>query len=92
MPYSINGIGTAYYGKREKAEDGSYITTLWVILVFIPLLPIGSYRVVETIKSVMFSREYLSRRIPLCWPQVLNTYLVFASVVLAWWVLIWFLE
>ncbi len=92
MPYSINGIGTTYYGKREEAADSSYGTTLWIILLFMPLLPIASYRVVETSESAMFSREYLIRRIPLCWPQVLNTYLVVASIILVWWVLIWLLD
>src|SRR6202035_1076193 len=45
MPYTFNGFGTKYYGQREPGEDGSYVTTLWVTALWIPLLPLGSYRV-----------------------------------------------
>jgi len=45
MPYRINGFGTAYYGKRDRAEDGSYITTQWVTALWVPIVPLGSYRV-----------------------------------------------
>jgi tetratricopeptide (TPR) repeat protein len=44
MPTSIGGIGTGYVGERDKAPDGSYVTTEFFI-VGIPLVPLGSYRV-----------------------------------------------
>jgi hypothetical protein len=51
MPYTFNGCGTSYYGQRDRAEDGSYITTEWVTFVYIPLLPIRSYRVLPVGKG-----------------------------------------
>ena len=28
--YTFNGCGTRFYGEREPAKDGSYITTEWI--------------------------------------------------------------
>ena len=30
MPFSFNGIGTTYYGKRDVQVDNSFITTEWI--------------------------------------------------------------
>ena len=43
MPYTFNGFGTKYYGRREAAEDGSYVTTMWITALYVPILPLGSY-------------------------------------------------
>jgi tetratricopeptide (TPR) repeat protein len=45
MPSSILGIGSTFYGKRDFREDGSHITTEWLIVVGIPLIPLRSFRV-----------------------------------------------
>jgi len=37
MPYTFNGFGTTYYGQRDAAVDGSYVTTLWVTALWVPL-------------------------------------------------------
>lgn len=42
---SLNGFGTALYGKRDFRPDGSYVTTKWVVFAWIPLLPLNSLRV-----------------------------------------------
>jgi hypothetical protein len=42
---ATNGFGTTIYGKRDFWPDGSYITTKWVILFWIPLVPVISMRV-----------------------------------------------
>ncbi len=47
MAQAINGIGTAFYGQREFRADGSYITTEWFILCFVPILPLRSIRVIR---------------------------------------------
>ena len=60
MPHVINGIGTWYYGKRRVqarmdtcefcsryTELKSYDTTLYVVVVFIPLIPLGEKRVIN---------------------------------------------
>ncbi len=58
MPQTVNGIGTWYYGKRNlRARRGtcefcgshgdlqSYETTLFFVVVFIPLIPLGAKRI-----------------------------------------------
>ncbi len=45
MAFSINGIGTTYFGKGDYEADGSYVTTKWFVLGFVPLIPLGSVRV-----------------------------------------------
>jgi hypothetical protein len=42
---SLNGFGTTIYGKRAFWPDGSYIATKWVILFWIPLVPLRSMRI-----------------------------------------------
>ncbi len=60
MPFSFNGVGTIYYGREnvrtrqaqcgicgESAALTSFDTGLFVILVFIPILPLGRKRVID---------------------------------------------
>jgi hypothetical protein len=64
LAQSFNGFGTKLYGKRNFEPDGSFITTLWVVILWIPLIPLKSIRVKEagrgpsTVFSV-WSRSYL---------------------------------
>lgn len=84
MPFTINGIGTMYYGNRDQAVDGSYITTEWVVVVFLPIFPIASYRVRPTGQGTnlifYYSNKYLVERVPLCWPQVRNIYAIIGPI------------
>ena len=86
MPYTFNGCGTRFYGQREQAEDGSYITTEWITFVYLPLLPIRSYRFLPVGKStniiIHSSQHFQTIRVPLCWAQVRNVYLVISPIVL----------
>jgi tetratricopeptide (TPR) repeat protein len=60
MPTVVHGIGTWYYGKRHihtrqgtcefcgnTAELSSYDTTLFFVVVFVPLLPLARKRILE---------------------------------------------
>jgi hypothetical protein len=42
---TFNGFGTKLYGKRDFLHDGSYLTTLWIVLFWFPLIPLRSFRV-----------------------------------------------
>jgi hypothetical protein len=86
MPGAYHGIGTIYYGNREKADDGSFITTKWAIFVFVPLFPLGSYRV-RPLDGKGFSlighrRRYPVEKVELNVRQVANTYLLCIGVFL----------
>lgn len=84
MPYAFNGVGTTYYGNRDPEPDGSYITTEWLVVGYVPLLPLRSFRVLLTEEAhyavYRSSARYETRRVPLCWRQVGNTYLVAVGI------------
>jgi hypothetical protein len=42
----LRGFGTGYFGTRWQ-PDGSYVTTKWTVFFFVPIVPLGSVRVVE---------------------------------------------
>lgn len=82
--YSLNGIGTTLYGKSEVENDGSYIATKWFILLLLPVIPLGSYRVWrgETTSSATAligmpgaTTQYKMTPVPMNWKQVIQTYL-----------------
>lgn len=43
--FTLNGCGTGLYGSRDSSEDGSYVATYCLCLLFIPVLPLTAYRV-----------------------------------------------
>lgn len=60
MPFTVNGIGTSYYGKRDaasrmgqcrncgaRAQLESYTSRLWFVVLFIPLIPIKRVRILD---------------------------------------------
>jgi len=93
MPRSVNGFGTRYYGRREEALDGSYVTTVWITALYIPILPLRSYRVLPVGKSfnviIHRSQQFKALRVPLCWEQVWHVYMISAPILLIIAGLIW---
>lgn len=75
-------------GKTDVHEDGSYITTKWFILFFIPVIPLGSYRVLAgdtSVSAVGSTTSYEMVKVQFNVKQVVQTYLtalVIAVVVL----------
>jgi tetratricopeptide (TPR) repeat protein len=64
MPHTINGIGTWYYGKRRihTVKDAcefcgkltsleSYDTTLYFVVVMVPIIPLGQKRILQQCAS-----------------------------------------
>jgi tetratricopeptide (TPR) repeat protein len=60
MPTTYNGVGTHYYGKKNRtvrtapcrscgrvANLESYDTRLWFVIIFIPVIPLGRKRVID---------------------------------------------
>jgi hypothetical protein len=79
MPSSVNGFGTKYYGQRDFRPDGSYVTTNFICLLFLPVFPIHSVRVIPDPKNswVPFSKNYyaiLEKR----WPNPLQVLSIYA--------------
>jgi hypothetical protein len=80
------GSGTIFYGRRGQS-DGSYITTKWAVLVFVPLIPLGSYRVFDKTpiafqwKTSGWRSHLRLTRTTLNWRQVLGGYVATAIVI-----------
>jgi tetratricopeptide (TPR) repeat protein len=60
MPQTVNGIGTHYYGKKNKdsypgvckscGAEGileSYDTRLWIVVLYVPIIPLGRKRIID---------------------------------------------
>lgn len=45
MAFTFHGIGSHFYGKRDFRSDGSYVTTEWVVIFYVPVVPVRSLRV-----------------------------------------------
>jgi hypothetical protein len=86
MPYTFNGCGTRYYGNQDKANDGSYVTPEWITFVYLPLIPLRSFRVLPVGRGTNYvirsSQTYQALRVTLRWSQVRNVYLFIAPIVL----------
>lgn len=48
MAFTVRGFGAMNYGRRDFHPDGSYVTTLWVVCLYLPVIPIHSKRVRPT--------------------------------------------
>lgn len=69
---TINGIGTTIYGRAKRAElsgldraaaerEGfvpvSYQVIKWFVVLFVPVVPLGTYRVMKIQNSERFSMQ-----------------------------------
>lgn len=87
MPFTFNGIGTALYGARDFGPDGSYTTTEWIVLAYLPVVPLKSMRILETGEGRNYgvyasSRYYVLDKLGLNLRQVLSVYGLLAFICL----------
>jgi hypothetical protein len=91
-PFTLNGFGTTFYGMRDFRADGSHVTTEWIVLAYIPLIPVRSLRVSyrgpgEHSWYLGFgsSENYavFEKRFPPNWKQVLCTY-IYVGFIIGW--------
>jgi hypothetical protein len=84
MAFTFHGIGTMVYGDRDYWPDGSFITTEWFVVAFVPISPIISKRISYTRNSdyATYDRSgyYIYELLPLNRKQVVSTYGWFVSV------------
>ncbi|AKF06753.1 hypothetical protein [Sandaracinus amylolyticus] len=45
--FRVNGFGVGIYGERDRRDDGSYVTTHCISALFVPIFPLGAYRVID---------------------------------------------
>jgi hypothetical protein len=95
MPYTLNGIGTRYYGQRDFGLDETYTTTEWVTILYVPIVPIRSLRVRKWGSESTFvlgpgtSTSYsIHKRMRPHLKQVFYTY-GFVALLAAWTAFVW---
>lgn len=80
---SVNGIGATFYGKKDMRDDGSYITTKWFIFLYIPVIPLRSYRVKKISQSKYGRTEYeILQELPLTATPALKIYVISVLILL----------
>jgi hypothetical protein len=52
--FTMNGFGTSMAGKRDLWPDGSFVSTLVLTALFVPLVPLRAYRVYRDGNSYSF--------------------------------------
>jgi hypothetical protein len=90
MPFTFNGIGTTIYGARDFKPDGSYITTEWLVFVYVPVIPYRSMRILpngKTTNAVVYrSTGYqILQKTGINFLQVLSVYAFFAVFIGSLW-------
>jgi hypothetical protein len=82
MAFTLNGIGTQFYGHRIVPE-GKIVMTKWFVIFYAPLIPLGTFEIVEwgdSTVSVMYHKTpYKVRRTRLDWYHVALVYLLYVA-------------
>lgn len=61
--WTINGIGTRFFARRDARPDRSYVTTHCFAVFFVPVIPLSAWRVRDEAGGFcILARERLSRR------------------------------
>lgn len=55
--FTLNGFGTTFVGECDYDPDGTYITTAWIVALWIPLIPLYSARILS-VEPTMLSGQY----------------------------------
>jgi hypothetical protein len=86
------GVGRMRFGKAARSYDAStgleqFKTTVFVVLLWLPLIPIGTYLVER--QPELSDELHSLEKLPLDWEQVLKVWVVAAGCLLA---LIWIVK
>jgi hypothetical protein len=95
MAFTLNGVGTHYQGTRWL-PDGTYITTKWFVFAYIPIIPLGSVRILrasDVYGSVALSGQSLNvQKAPLDVGMVLRIYAWEVAGIAAMFLLKWLVD
>lgn len=80
------GVGRWHFGKADRVYDSAteierFRTTVFIVLLFFPAIPTGSY-LVEKRRGFLSGRLRILKKLPLDWEQVLKVWIVAALAVL----------
>ncbi len=86
MPSSYHGTGTMFYGRSMRGDDGSAVVTEWFTLFGLPLVPLGSHRVLYQVQVSRWwgyraTIAHGSKRVPLYLPHLFQGWAITAGVI-----------
>lgn len=67
--FTLNGFGTTFVGECDYEPDGTYITTAWIVALWIPLIPLYSARVLSVEPTMLSGTNYQIIKQPVHWGQ-----------------------
>ena len=72
--YTINGVGTKLHGQSPMPGSRGYIATKWIVILFLPILPVRSYQVFTEHFDAMNKKYYDMQPVDhLNWAQIRET-------------------
>ncbi len=78
----LEGFFSTTLGQTDFRSDGSYVTTQWLSVLMVPLVPRASFRVLE-FRHLPKGPYKACEEVPLCFRQVFSVYLL-AALCAAW--------
>ena len=81
-PRALEGFLSTTLGQTDFRSDGSYVTTQWLSVLMVPLVPRASFRVLE-FRHLPKGAYKACEEVPLCFRQVFSVCL-FAAFCAAW--------
>ena len=65
---TLNGFGARVYGRSEPQTDGTYVTTHFLVAVFLPVVPLAQYLVSDATSATgSKSGWYFLGKVPMSW-------------------------
>ncbi len=87
--FTLNGFGVSIWGSRDFRSDGSYVTTRFLVALFVPILPLDAYRVIPAgHRRYVFLAKMPLGRVARLWRALFVSALVAAGAgwgAFAWW-------
>jgi hypothetical protein len=72
--FTVDGIGTRLYGRTPVNNSQDYVSTKWLALVWVPLVPVRTYRVTPLTSVFRNKKPYILQPLPkMDWGQVGET-------------------
>ena len=84
--FTLNGFGTTFVGECDYEPDGTYVTTAWIVALWIPLIPLYSARVLSIKSTILSGATYQIIKQPVHWGQARRIWGVFwkQTIAQAW--------
>lgn len=86
MDTDVFGFGIKFYGRSDTRADGSYIATRWIVLAYIPVVPLGSFLVHplhKRLKTTSTNLPPLTARVKWQKQHIFNVYAFMAAIAVA---------